>query len=271
MTQVLQNRPHLFNAYFAASGVSNQKGTESWEKFVAADHSTRPKYLFFTLGAGEDWLTARIDAFSKVLTEKAGDGLRWEYELLEEDDHWSTPYRTIYRGLLKYYEDFRPIRFKSLEEFEEKGGLTYLNEHFAKRGDKYNVSKKVHRRTVFSLLSRAMSENNYPAFENFMNRFGESQLGDWYKWDHWQRFLHRYGQFYLKHNQVDKALALFKVTREKFPEEAFAYNDLGDGFRAKGLLEEAKTYYEKAVVLATAAGDPGLEKYQADLDSLTRK
>jgi hypothetical protein len=47
------------------------------------------------------------------------------------------------------------------------------------------------------------------------------------EWDNWQTFLQRYGQFYLKNNQADKALAIFKVTSQKFPEDAFVYNDLG--------------------------------------------
>lgn len=268
VTHLLLNRPHLFNAYFAASGVTSSLDAKPLDALLEGKKLKQQKYVYFTMGAGETWFEKRVQAFSEFLGEKAGPNLKWEYELLEEDDHWSTPYRTIYRGLLNYYHDFEPLRFKSLAAVEEQGGLKHLEAHYAARGERYGVSKDIHRRTVFHLLRVAMSADNYTFFDDVMNRYGSNQFSDWYKWDHWNRFLHRYGRFYLKHNQPDKALAVFQKTRDKFPNEAFTYHDLGDGYKAKGDLDQARTYYKRAVEVAIKTADPGVDDYRTALQEL---
>lgn len=267
-TYLLLNRPHLFNAYFAASGVTGSLDSEALDKLLSDENVKQPKYVYFTLGAGEHWFEKRSQAFSNFLADRAGTNLKWNYELLEEDDHWSTPYRTIYRGLLNYYHDFEPLRFKSLAEVQERGGLKGLEKHFAARGERYGTSKEIHRRTVFHLLRLAMKEDNYTYFDHVMTRYGSNQFSDWYKWDHWSRHLHRYGRFYLKHKHPEKALAVFQKTQQKFPKEAVSYHAIGDAYKAKGDLDQARSSYKQAIDVATKTADRSLKDYQAALEAL---
>jgi predicted alpha/beta superfamily hydrolase len=269
VSKALLDRPHLFNAYFAASGVSGETTPNTLESYLAQGELKSEKFMYFTLSPEETYSMQRITAFSDFLVNNASESLRWEFELLEDEAHKSTAYRTIYRGLLKYYADFKPVRFNSLEEFEEAGGLDSLRQHYRKRGKKYTTSDEIHRRTVFNLLQRAMQEDNFEAFDGFMSEFQSSQLENWYKWDNWQTFLQRYGQFYLNNDQADKALVIFEITSQKFPEEAFVYNDLGNGYRARAELENAALNYKKAIEIANKSGDPNLAEYEENLRSLS--
>lgn len=92
---VLSKRPDLFDAYFSASG----SPTIDLEKLLSEDEMKHEKYLYFTLASSETWATANLESFANLLQERAPKNLKWKYEVFENEDHWSTPYRTIYRGL----------------------------------------------------------------------------------------------------------------------------------------------------------------------------
>ncbi len=57
------------------------------------------------------------------------------------------------------------------------------------------------------------------------------------------------GREFLRENDADHALALYKVYTTEFPNIVVAWNDLGDAYILKGDKENAKKCYEQALVL----------------------
>lgn len=56
-----------------------------------------------------------------------------------------------------------------------------------------------------------------------------------------------YGYFLLEQKRPDEAVSLFKKLVALIPNQAYSYNNLGDGFRAAGQMEEAVAAYQKAL------------------------
>jgi tetratricopeptide (TPR) repeat protein len=64
-----------------------------------------------------------LDAFLNVFKKIPKQGLEWEYQYWPEEDHASTPYRSIYSGLRSLFAGWNHIppdvAFKGLEDIKE--------------------------------------------------------------------------------------------------------------------------------------------------------
>ncbi len=258
--QVLLERPELFSAYFVASAASVD--SIKFEQFARRSLNSE-KFLYFARSPDETWLTKVFTKSTALLQKKAPKNLRWKSELFVEEDHWSTPYRTIYRGLTEYYYDYQPLLFESLQDYENAGGIQHLINHYQRRGEKYNVSHEIHPSTIFNLLSLSMRADNYESFDFFMTYF-TGEIPGLYP----VRWHHRYGQFYLKHEKLQKAQSFFKEALQAMPNSPLLYAGLGDVYQKLGEKQQAEEAYQKAIDLAQKIEDPGLENYKDKLIKL---
>ena len=74
--------------------------------------------------------------------------------------------------------------------------------------------------------------------------------------------------FFNKEGFEDAAVKVFKINAENHPDSFNAYSNLGAAYEKAGNIEEARKYYEKALKMVKATGDPEWEFYQNDLDDL---
>lgn len=84
--------------------------------------------------------------------------------------------------------------------------------------------------------------------------------------------LNTLGYDYLQMGRVDEAIAVFEMNRDLYPETANVYDSLGDGLKAAGRTEDARSMYAKAVSIAEANGDPDslLSAFRANLESVSQ-
>lgn len=258
--EILLKRPGLFNAYFAASAATTD--SLAFAEFAQRGLGSE-KFLYVATSPSETWLTKRVTGFNELLENKAPEKLRWKSESLPEEGHWSTAYRTIYRGLTEYYRDFKPLSFESLQAYTDAGGFPALVDHYQKRSEKYDAPAEVHHATLFNLLSLSMRADDYASFEFFMTHF-TGKIAGLYP----ARWHHRYGQFYLKHNQLQKARAFFEASLQRLPNAPSLYAGLGDTFAKLGEKSKALEAYQQSIELATASEDPQLARFQAKLETL---
>ncbi len=258
--EILLKRPDLFNAYFAASAATAD--SVAFSEFANRGLPAE-KFLYFATSPDETWLSKSVAGFTELLEKKAPAQLRWKKESLPEEDHWSTPYRTIYRGVTEYYRDFKPISFESLQAFEGAGGIEQLTQHYQNRSEKYNTAAEIHHATIFNLLSLSMRADDFDSFDFFMNYF-KGRIAGLYP----VRWHHRYGQFYLKHGKLEKARSFFETGIQRLPDAPLLYAGLGDTFEKMGDTPKALAAYEKATALAAKNEDPQLERFQARLKAL---
>ena len=96
-------------------------------------------------------------------------------------------------------------------------------------------------------------------YEMFSQRLGVDMLPP-------GRLLNGVGSFLLySEKRVDKAIELFKLNREYYPESFVTYDSLGDAYRVKGNKELAVANYRKSLAM-----NPDNEKTKRSLRELTQ-
>ena len=108
----LLQKPDMFGAYIAISPslqwddqLIQRSAEAAWTPGRRVD-----KFLYFTLGTEGPGITKGNEDFAAFLRQRAPEGLTWSYELMENEDHGSTPHRTVYRGLEKLFDGWKMPR-----------------------------------------------------------------------------------------------------------------------------------------------------------------
>lgn len=79
-------------------------------------------------------------------------------------------------------------------------------------------------------------------------------------------FYNDYGYYLLRRNKVDEAIEKFEKQVQLSPDEANAYDSLGDGYRAASRWEEAASAYRQAIEIS-----PGLESSTKKLKEVEKE
>ena len=110
----------------------------------------------------------------------------------------------------------------------------------------------------------AMLTNNYAQFDLLMSTYKNEILDAL----NLRSGLTEHGNFYLKHNQPNKAIEVFKFLTNKYSNKALVFNSLGKAYQAKGDIEQAVSAYQQAIELAVKNSNKKLEQYKTDLQNL---
>jgi len=100
----LFTKPDLFGGYIAASPAlqyADAYVVDLVEESLAK-HSDLDKSLYVTLGDEPDYVET-LDRFVGLLKAAKNSGLQWEYAVMENDEHMSTPLKSLYQGLEMIY------------------------------------------------------------------------------------------------------------------------------------------------------------------------
>jgi predicted alpha/beta superfamily hydrolase len=142
----LLTQPDVFNAYIAISpslSYDNELLLKKAPAFLEKSPGLK-KFLFMTVG-NEPRYIPRLESFSKILEEKAPNGLEWKYTYMEKEDHVSITHRSIYDGLETLYLDWR------VSESLIQKGLDGIKEHYRALSEKFGYEIPVLPR-VYNLL-----------------------------------------------------------------------------------------------------------------------
>jgi predicted alpha/beta superfamily hydrolase len=100
--------PEVFGGYIAASPALDWDDGHVIglaERTLGAKPELE-KALYITLGDEPDYVDA-LKRFTRLLKKSKSSGLRWEYTVMEDDDHMSTPMKSLYQGLEMVFTDWR--------------------------------------------------------------------------------------------------------------------------------------------------------------------
>ncbi|MCW8107352.1 tetratricopeptide repeat protein [Alteromonas ponticola] len=262
---LVSSHPALFQAIFMASPSHiNHQRIERIEQYL--QKPTHQHFIYATLAEVETWSTAGMSDLQQAVTSAKNASVNLQYHLLAHQDHYTTPLLTIDNGLLSYYSDYGPLRFYSLQEFEDFGGLPALQKHYAKRGKRYGVSKNIHDDTKHYLLNQALKENNLPLFQILEESF-DGFVEHYYKREFW---FERIANAYLALGESEKAIEVLQAGIRKLPDAHSLYAALGKLHSQSANTERAVENYKKAIELTTA--DIKLQQtYQNELSRLARE
>ena len=146
----LITRPHLFNAYIAASPVLHWDNNYVIKQAEALFEKTpeMKKRVYFAIGNEPDY-TAGFTAFRELIKKKGPKNLAWESAQFEDENHGSVALPVYLKGLRFIFEGWLPPPVPSLAELE-------------------NHYKKLSERLTYTITIP----------ENLLNQFGYEKLRD---------------------------------------------------------------------------------------------
>jgi predicted alpha/beta superfamily hydrolase len=127
-------RPDVFHAAIASIPWVMYDGdqrfmTNNAERFLNAGKYRH--FLYMTMDNESD-LLPELDKFVHILKRHPREGFEWEYHYWPEEDHTSTPYRSIYAGLRAIYSGWNKIPVDAAWE-----GLEGIKNHEAALNKKF--------------------------------------------------------------------------------------------------------------------------------------
>lgn len=245
---LFNNNTSLFSAYFIASPTHfSSKRLNALEEKLTQDSGNSTFFYITRANAKDDeFMKNRFAQLKAMLKEKSPKNTSWAFDLLDKDNHYSTPNKTIHNGLQQYFKDYNPLRFFSLKDYKDFGEMPAIKTYYSKRSKRYQVPFEIHRETKHFLLLLALKDNNYNQFNFFATTFS-NHLNTSLSNDFW---VNRFAEFYIKYHQIEKAISLYNGYLNKFSESALLYHGLGNAHRKNGDTKKAKIAYTKAVELA---------------------
>jgi len=268
--QLLAEKTDLFKGYLVSSATHfTDKRITAVEK-VLTTNTELTKHFYFTLGSVESWSLPSHNKLAKLFENKAPKTMHWRYNLSKEDNHYSTPLITFNQGLKALFSDYMPIRFYSIKQFNDFGGMPALSALFKKRGQRYGLPTEIHPITKNYLLNLTVNNNDYENFTFFANEFA----GIFAEYFHWEYAFNKYGHFYLSNNAPEKAMKVFSIGVKKFPNSATITSGLADSYRMLSNKEQAMVHYQKSLELFTGYSALEQDKFEstlADFDSSLSK
>jgi len=262
--EAFNKHPYLFKSFILASPthISTERINATSE--LLKNKKELNNFFYITIGASETWAFEQTNSWVNSLEQNAPKKLSWKYEILEDEDHYSTPLIAINKGLSFFFKDYETKRFYSLREFIEFGGIEALKKYYKKRGQRYGIDTNIHDDTKHYLFLQSMIEDDFNWFEFFAKKFKLKEfMVDYYTNPLW--FI-RIANFYLKHDCINIANEIYDVGLDKFNESAKLYYEKGKLFELKENVSKAQSYYKKAIDIARKDSLPELKEYQKKIE-----
>ncbi len=166
----LLTQPDVFDAYIAISpslGYDNDLLLRKAPPILEKSPELK-KFLFMTVG-NEPRYIPRLEAFSKILEEKAPRGLEWKYTYMEKEDHVSVTHRSIYDGLETLYHDWR-VSGSLIQK-----GLQGIQDHYKTLSEKFGyeipVLPRVYNLLGYDLIQKKKIDEAIKVFEQCINAY----------------------------------------------------------------------------------------------------
>jgi predicted alpha/beta superfamily hydrolase len=228
-------------------------------------HATDKKYLYLANTEKDIYTIARTTQAVEHLRANEIDNLVWDVRLFNDEIHESLPYLSMYHGLKFYYHNYASPTFSNIMDFEERGGLPYLNAYFKQRGERFGMEKEIDDATKNTLIWMAWNQDEFNAFKQFMNEFEDVLATSRYASAYWQN---RLGQYYLKYEDFDNAIPFFERGISDYPDDEYMaqmYSGLGLSYLGNDDKKRAKQNLKLAVQAAEWSSDENLDTYKEQL------
>jgi predicted alpha/beta superfamily hydrolase len=186
----LLTKPDVFDGYIAASPQLNwdDEHVVSVAKDALTRRSAKAKSLFLALGDEPDYAGA-MKRLTRVLKGANNSGLSWKYVAMEDDDHMSTPLKTLYQGLemafssWRYPGDLSEADVPSIQAHYEKLSKEMGYEIPIPEGllNQLGYLLLMDERNDDAIAAFNLNIKNYPGSANVYDSLGEAYeaMGEW--------------------------------------------------------------------------------------------
>jgi predicted alpha/beta superfamily hydrolase len=257
--EICATKPSLFNGFLLASPTHISRDRLEMVIRTLKNNTKHDLKLYAVLGTVENWATESMSSLDSIFRTNSSNNIQWKYNLSDKENHYTTPLTTLNEGLKLFFSDFGPIRFYSINEFLDFGGIEKLKKHYQDRGEKYQISEEIHSDTKHYILLQAYKENNFKIFEKLVLEFdGKDFIKNYYRQARW---FNRFSSFYFENNQFKDAIEILELGLDKFPDASILHFEKGNYYKVMGKVEDAKKCYKKAIQIARKNNEPELEMY----------
>ncbi|MEL6535999.1 MAG: alpha/beta hydrolase-fold protein [Bacteroidota bacterium] len=212
VSELVLTHPEAFHGGIATNG--GYAAAELVEDFSP----TQTTYMYMANSRRDIYNIGETEAFYEILKEHAPQNLVWEYDLINEEIHESLAHVALYKGLRFFYHNYNSLSFESIQQYEDLGGMEYLNHYFEGRAQRFGGDGAIDNSTKNTLIWLAWNRDNFEYFQLFMTEFEDVLSTDRYASAYWQN---RFGQFYLKHQDYPNAIKYFNAGLTQYPNSRF--------------------------------------------------
>jgi hypothetical protein len=181
------------------------------------------------------------------------------FSILSDEDHNSTPHRSLYSALESRYRSYRLPLFLTLAELDAIGGVQGMQRHYKEFGERFRFAALPPPDRV---LAAAEILTEVARFDDVM------KLAATYQRDYPQvveQMVNAAGYAQLRHGQLTEGLATLTRNAQMFPESPNVHDSLGDARCLNGDQKGALESRQNAVRAAERISHPRLPSYQAKL------
>ena len=249
----LLNRPELFRVYVAASAPLWR-----YEGFAADVRAGLPRAvktgaaIYLTVGEHEnDQLRNGMQQFAATLKSATpGSAPAWSFADMKDEDHSSTPQRSLYNALEARYADWQFPFFEDEKGLTGAGGWRGIESHYQRFAKQFGYAAPPPEATLLQAGSIYVAAGRhdevlqmaqiyavpYPALaERLVNQVGYDQL---------------------RRGQIDRAVKTFKDNVKAFPDSPNVHDSLGDAYCRAGDGTSAHESYARAARVAETRSPP---------------
>jgi len=164
---MLRNETNLFSGYISASpSISMKKERiQQYKDFLKSQHGKINKSLYITMGGIADEGVAirpeNIELLVQLLEDNAPSNVSWKFDHHPEQNHMTSPYITLFRGLSWVFRDYQSPTFLGHQDFKKFGAIKGLKEHFTNRHKKYQTPAKIPEDVLVGLGYAFINEKSY--------------------------------------------------------------------------------------------------------------
>ena len=164
--------PDLFDAYLAVSPylmyADNLVVNKASEKLKPFKES---KYFYMTVGNEEPYFET-LEEYATIMKEKAGESVEFRYVKMLEENHGTTPYLSVFKGLRFIFKGWQlPLELLQSD-------LVTIDDHFDRIFKKYGIEVSAPEEVVNALGYRYLQARQYEiaiaTFRENVNRYPQS-------------------------------------------------------------------------------------------------
>jgi predicted alpha/beta superfamily hydrolase len=172
---MLRNQTELFDGYISASpSISMKKErVQQYKDFLKSQHGKADISLYIAMGGKADEGVAinpdNIEYLLNLLKNNAPDNISWTYDHHPEQNHMTSPYLALFRGLSWVFRDYQFPAFLGYQDFKSFGGIDALKVHFETRHENYQTPREIPEDVLVGLGFTFINEESYDQAYKILN------------------------------------------------------------------------------------------------------
>jgi uncharacterized protein len=262
VVHTLLNHPALFSGYIAASAPLWRYDSLARDMRLGLARAAQAgAAIYLTVGELEtENIRGGVQTFADALrAAPASQAPVSTFSILPDEDHNSTPHRSLYNALESRYRSYRLPLFLTLAELDSIGGVEGMQRHYRLFGKRFRYPALPPPNRV---VTAAEILTDTGRFDEVMT------LAATYARDYpriAEQIVNAAGYAQLRRGRLAEGLATLSRNAAMFPDSPNVHDSLGDARCLNGDEKGALESRRNAVRAAERASHPRLPSYQAKL------